>query len=189
MAHSLTLKQQGVWLQWSENTLPFDFSWKNLIWSSNYHIIKFVLNASINWVKTPSLLKLWGISNSGLCHLCSNDKCTLHHILSHCPVALRTKRYTWIHDSVLLHIQLALQSHLDSWNSTNKVSTPRICFVKAGAKIYNNFKKSSSTPTKSDLICKALLTGNCLLILTLIKQFFLLRFCRQINVLTLLFGP
>jgi len=28
MAHSLTLKQQGVWLQWSENTLPFDFSWK-----------------------------------------------------------------------------------------------------------------------------------------------------------------
>jgi len=44
-----------------------------------------------------------------------------------------------------------LQLHLDSWNSTNKVSTPRICFVKAGAKIYNNFKKSSSTPTKSDL--------------------------------------
>ena len=47
MAHSITLKQQIVWLQWSENTLPFDFSWKNLIniWSSNYRIIKFVLNA------------------------------------------------------------------------------------------------------------------------------------------------
>ena len=56
MAHSLTLKQQGVRLQWSENTLPFDFSWKNFIWSSNYHIIKFVLNASINWIKLqPSL--------------------------------------------------------------------------------------------------------------------------------------
>ena len=31
--HSLTLKQQGVWLQWAEKALPFDFSWKNLIWS------------------------------------------------------------------------------------------------------------------------------------------------------------
>ena len=46
---------------------------------------------------------------------------------------------------------IALQSHLDSWNSTNKVTTPRICFVKAGAKILNNFKKSLSTPTKSQL--------------------------------------
>ena len=141
MAHSLTLKQQGVWLQWSENTLPFDFSWKNLIWSSNYHIIKFVLNASINWVKTPSLLKLWGITNSSLCHLCSNDKCTLHHILSHCPVALRTKRYTWRHDSVLLHIQLALQSHLNSWNTMKIINAPHICFVKAGDNSCNNFKK------------------------------------------------
>ena len=26
--HSLTLKQQGVWLQWAEKALPFDFSWK-----------------------------------------------------------------------------------------------------------------------------------------------------------------
>ena len=49
--HSASLKRQGVWLKWSENTIPFDFSWKNLIWSSNSQIIKFVLSSSINWVK------------------------------------------------------------------------------------------------------------------------------------------
>ena len=64
--HSLSLKRQGIWLKWSENSLPFDFSWKNLIWSSNYHIVKFVLHASINWVKTPELLNLWGIQTQVL---------------------------------------------------------------------------------------------------------------------------
>ena len=51
--HSASLKRQGIWLKWSENTIPFDFSWKNLIWSSNSQIIKFVLSSSINWVKNP----------------------------------------------------------------------------------------------------------------------------------------
>ena len=91
------------------NPLPFDFSWKNLIWSSNYHIVKFVLHASINWIKTPELLNLWGYTNSSACRLCQAEKCTLHHILSNCPVALTSKRYTWRHDSVLLHIQKALE--------------------------------------------------------------------------------
>jgi len=30
IAHSLSLKRQSVWLQWSENTIPFGFSWQNL---------------------------------------------------------------------------------------------------------------------------------------------------------------
>ena len=62
IAHSTSLKQQGAWLQWAENTLPFDMSWKNLIWGGiSPLIIKFVLEASVNWVRTPNLLKLWGL--------------------------------------------------------------------------------------------------------------------------------
>ena len=90
------------------------------------------------------------MSNSSLCRLCSNNKCTLHHILSNCPVALHTKRYTWRHDSVLLHIQLALQSHVNSWNTTKIINAPQISFVKAGDKSYK-FKKFTSPPAKSEL--------------------------------------
>ena len=32
IAHSASLKQQGAWLQWAENAVPFDMSWNNLIW-------------------------------------------------------------------------------------------------------------------------------------------------------------
>ena len=32
IAHSASLKQQGAWLQWAENALPFDMSWNKLIW-------------------------------------------------------------------------------------------------------------------------------------------------------------
>ena len=60
IAHSASLKQQGAWLQWAENALPFDMSWNNLIWGGiSPQIIKFVLEASVNWVRTPNLLKLW----------------------------------------------------------------------------------------------------------------------------------
>ena len=30
IAHAHSLARQGVWLQWSNTTIPFDFSWKNL---------------------------------------------------------------------------------------------------------------------------------------------------------------
>ena len=116
IAHSLSLKRQGVWLQWSENTIPFDFSWQKLIWSSNTKLISFVLNATVNWVRTPDLLQLWGFKTSACCKLCPSEKCTLHHILFNCPTALKQKRYTWRHDSVLYHIKAALTLHISSWS-------------------------------------------------------------------------
>ena len=60
LAHSVSLNQQSVWLQWSENTIPFDFSWQNLIWGCmSTEVFKFVLSASVNWACTPDLLHLW----------------------------------------------------------------------------------------------------------------------------------
>ena len=99
--HFLTFQQQGVWLQWAEKALPFDFSWKNLIWSPFSKVARFVLNASVNWLKTPSLLKLWGLSEISSCVLCPSQQCTIHHILSNCPFALSSKRYTCRHDSIV----------------------------------------------------------------------------------------
>ena len=34
LAHTLSLKQQSVWLQWADLAEPFDLSWKNLIWGN-----------------------------------------------------------------------------------------------------------------------------------------------------------
>jgi len=72
-------------------------------------------------------------------------------MLSNCPVALTSKRYTWRHDSVLLHIQKALEILITDSNSKKETPTPHIsqCFVKAGSKI----TKSSNKP---NLVASAL---------------------------------
>ena len=37
------LKQQSVWLQWTETAEPFDLSWQNIIWGSiSPDVLKFV---------------------------------------------------------------------------------------------------------------------------------------------------
>ena len=139
IAHAMSLKRQGNWLQWSEDTLPFDFSWQHLIWSSNNKIISFVLNATVNWIRTPDLLHLWGFKQSASCCLCAHEKCTLHHILSNCPKALTQQRYTWRHDSVLQQIHSALSFHITQLNSSTNDSKPlhiSQCFVKAGSSNY-----------------------------------------------------
>ena len=87
--HAHSLARQGVWLQWSDKTIPFDFSWKNLLFGPGKKVLKFVLNVSVNWVKIPDLLKLWGYTHKDLCCLCGSSGCTIHHILSNCTVALK----------------------------------------------------------------------------------------------------
>ena len=63
LAHTLSLKQQSVWLQWAEVSEPFDLSWRNLIWGSlSTHVLKFFLSATVNWVRTPALLH-YGATN------------------------------------------------------------------------------------------------------------------------------
>ena len=74
----------------------------------------------MNWLKTPDLLKLWGVKEEATCKLCNAPQCTVHHILVDCPVALKDKRYTRRHDSVLLTIQQTLCPFIGSMNSRNK---------------------------------------------------------------------
>ena len=116
--HAHSLERQSAWLQWSELAEPFDFSWNNLIYGPGQYLIKFVLNSSINWVKTPDLLKLWGYMDHARCPLCSKEPCSLHHILVNCEVSLRTGRYNWRHDSVLSQLQPVLQDRIDAHNAS-----------------------------------------------------------------------
>jgi hypothetical protein len=78
--------------------------WQSQLSSLRKGCIKFLLNASINCLPTQNNLKLWGLSKTDKCFLCSNRDSTLH-LLAGCPVSLRQQRYTWRHDSVLNYVR------------------------------------------------------------------------------------
>jgi hypothetical protein len=76
-----------------------------MIYGAGVDVIRFALNASINWTVTPDLLNKMKFVKSAHCSLCGYHQCTQFHILVDCPAALRQKRYTWRHDSVLNYIK------------------------------------------------------------------------------------
>jgi len=116
LAHSHTLKLQGVWTSWDGVNTPFDFSWKNIL-KVPPAVVSFALNASINYLKTPDVLRnSWGLKVSGTCAICTCQQATLFHILAGCSTALDQKRYWWRHDCVLLYIQSVLVSFLYDCN-------------------------------------------------------------------------
>ena len=115
MTHSSQLAHQGVWTHW-DNVRPFDLPWHNLIYGPGPKVIAFVLNAQINSVETPDMMKLWGYTPTSHCPLCAHKKCTLHHILVNCPFALEQGRYNWRHGSVLSNIELALEKLVSEMN-------------------------------------------------------------------------
>ena len=133
--HTVSLAWQSVWSNWADDVIPFDLSWRNLIYGPGPKLIAFVLNATINWAQTPDLLLLWGKSKVSKCALCGASPCSLHHILVNCSVALNGKRYTWRHDSVLNTIQPVLEHHLRMFNQSPPMRLPAISssFVPAGA--------------------------------------------------------
>jgi len=124
VTHASCLVQQGAWTHWKD-VRPFDLSWRNLIYGPGPRVISFVLNAQINSVKTPAMLKLWGYTTSSQCPLCSQPKATLHHIIVNCDVGLRQGRYTWRHDSVLSNIEPALKTLVADTNQRQPLSGPQ----------------------------------------------------------------
>jgi len=79
---------------------------------------QFCLNSMINSVRTPDMLHLFGYTATADCPLCKAPKCTLHHILVGCKVALDQGRYSWRHDSVLWHVETALTVLLRRFQNT-----------------------------------------------------------------------
>jgi hypothetical protein len=142
LAHSIQLERQGNWTSWNDKVTPFDLSWKNLIYGPSERVISFVMNATINCVRSPDMLKLWGYKSQATCKLCGADVCSLHHILSNCKTALKQQRYTWRHDSVLSYLHVVLVNHLVQLAKTKQSSSTleKISFVKEGDKSRVNGK-------------------------------------------------
>ena len=137
LAHSVELARQGAWTRWADTSEPYDFSWRNLIWGLQDQLVKFVIHASINWIKTPDLLALWKKKVSPACPLCGHTPCSIHHIIASCTFALNDKRFEWRHDSVLLAMSDGLRSHIDSHNSKNvmpKIPHISYSFIAKGKK-------------------------------------------------------
>ena len=137
IVHSHNLAMQGVWLGWKETVSPFNLSWKNLIHKLSPHLVRFILKTSVNWIRTPDLLKLWGLVPDAACKLCKDPQCTIHHILVGCKFALRDTRYTWRHDSVLYAIRQSLSAHIGVHNSKPQSHRPPhilASFVRKGEK-------------------------------------------------------
>ena len=149
MHHASCLVQQGVWTHWND-VRPFDLSWRNLIYGPGPRVVAFVLNAQINSVRTPDMLKLWKKIESAECRLCFHQQCTLHHLLVNCKFALNQGRYTWRHDSVLANIEPTLTRLVEEFNSKKPLSRNesvqksfRSCFVRAGQKPLSSKHKTN----------------------------------------------
>jgi len=163
MRHAACLVRQGVWTHW-DNVLPFDLSWPNLIYGPGPRVIAFVLNAQINSMRTPDMLKLWGYISDSTCSLCNASACTLHHLLVNCKFALDQGRYTWRHDSVLLDIEQALLKLVRNFNGKKPA-----CFADVARKEYQmSFVKAGERNTsplrardRSMLFLSTRMTGKC----------------------------
>ena len=146
---------QSAWTHLSESALPFGFSWKNLIYGPGYHIIKSVLNSSINCLRTPDMLRLWGYTDYAFCPLCKAKQCTQHHILSNCDVALNSGRYTWRHDSVLATAYPALEARVATANNSVRKPKPPPPITKSFTSAGSRTSFTKSVQRKKSLLDRA----------------------------------
>jgi hypothetical protein len=145
----MSLSRQGDVTKWGEEVQPLNLSWNKLISTRFPKLVSHTLNSYINSLPTPTLLKLWKKISLATCPLCKGPKCTLMHILSMCDAALKQKRYSWRHDSVLFTLEPALQKHIVAQNESKKVGASRnlIAFIKPGERKKPTKPVKYSSPT------------------------------------------
>ena len=97
--------------------------------------IKFLVGSTHDVLGTPANKVKWGISTSSACKDCNRGYCNLEHILSSCPAALSSGKYTWRHNQVLNVLAAAVEEAL----SPNRLCKKKrwISFVKEGASVQN----------------------------------------------------
>ena len=101
MDHLKGLAVQGQFVRvWQE--MEADIQWKSLLFQLPPRIMQFVLNAIIDTLPTNSNLVRWKKRTNDKCDMCKNKE-TLMHVLNNCVECL--DRYTWRHNSILLHIK------------------------------------------------------------------------------------
>ena len=77
--------------------------WYTMVSRLPQSIYHFSSKGLILCLPTKVNMRLWSKSDNDHCSLCDQKQSQLH-VLSYCQVALREKRYTWIHNSILLTI-------------------------------------------------------------------------------------
>ena len=110
------LVQQGNLLKLIEAENA-DLTWKSIIYDLPRGVLSFAVRASIDFLPTFSNLKTWGKRCQTKCRFCGNQE-TLVHILNACSVSLKQGRFTWRHDSILVHLLKTLKNASGS-NSSN----------------------------------------------------------------------
>ena len=77
------------------------------------NIFNFIVKYMNNTLTTKKNLCKWSLSNTSACSFCFQSE-TLQHVVSSCNSYLQDGRYTWRHNSVLLHIAKTLSSVVHS---------------------------------------------------------------------------
>ena len=77
------------------------------------NIFNFIVKYISNTLATKKNLCKWSLSTASACSFCFQSE-TLQHIVSSCKSYLQDGRYTWRHNSVLLHFAKTLSSVANS---------------------------------------------------------------------------
>ena len=110
LEHAQSLPRQGELLRDTPD-LAAEI-WSSAVQSLSSVALKFILNATTDTLPHNSNLSLWGRSAvSRNCKLCGQHQ-TLVHVLNHCPVALRLRRYNHRHDAVLRVMADLMKAHI-----------------------------------------------------------------------------
>ena len=116
----ITQSQQGQLTSWEDEVEGREVKWSHL-WKWRNYRISFLIKSTFDMMPSPTNLFKWKLS--------ADDKCacgargTLFHILSNCPLGLRT-RYTWRHNQVLRVITDTVKAKLDDINSGKRPQIP-----------------------------------------------------------------
>ena len=109
------LKSQGFIIS---SILLYGGKQTSKLWSQGHcNMLKNIFNFIVKYVKnnlaTKKNLCKWSLSNTSACSFCFQSE-TLQHVVSSCNSCLQDGRYTWRHNSVLLHIAKTLSSVVHS---------------------------------------------------------------------------
>ena len=135
---------QSRWVAWQETVIAMDLSC-NYIFKFGDSLIGFALSVVYGTVITPSMKSKWDKNEDGNCKLCVNNRGTIQHILSGCPVSLQQGRYTWRHNKVIKQIYDQVLYHVEHRVNNPRRSTKNesknIKFVGTGKNVVSSLKK------------------------------------------------
>ncbi|KAI8516566.1 hypothetical protein Bbelb_051470 [Branchiostoma belcheri] len=106
--------KQGMWTTW-EGVEPRNISY-SVLWQMEPLRISFLWRSVYDLLPTPANLSRWYDDQSDCCTACG-QKGTLKHILSACPAALSSGKYTWRHNNVLRVLVNAIKKRVEHVNA------------------------------------------------------------------------